>query len=574
MNFTVTSKGRQFDRLGLMYLGDIEVFRTSTAEPTSNGIVWTYIKEMDHYEALWKTEQKIIFDLGNLIDSTYTAPFNTLLTATFFTVRSTKPAADQILPISARRSSVNGPSAFSLPSDDASVTYKIPQNTERAVVSLSACGQATEEFWYTNVLNSQVDTFADQVGSLYGYSPYRELQLLIDDQLAGASLPFPVVFTGGIVPGLWRPIVGTDAFDLKEKEIDVTPWLPILCDGASHKFEIRVVGLNDDGNGKASLSDTVGSSWIVTGKIFLFLGPEGSVTSGTPPKIETDSSPEITVTSRVMTNSTGGNETLDCALTYQRTLSITSNLKTSDGRESAASWHQTLRYWNNFTLSSYGYTQVTKQDSHGIDHSASGLSNDYEYLITVNSTFSTSPGTLSINADFERGVNIFLFGPSVFPSSLEAFAPGIANPRNLYIYARPRPYPLALPPDLPRFIGSHEFTDQNGYADYFSGGNRSRSSGLMSQIFAIKGWERTDEPTDGTVLFDTFVRARDGRVTDRDDALLGRPIGGGTGASTQVGEGVGLGVQEVGPGKSVKELLGRGPGSVGKTLVGTGGAGR
>lgn len=28
MNFTVTSQGRQFDRLGLMYLGDIEVFRS------------------------------------------------------------------------------------------------------------------------------------------------------------------------------------------------------------------------------------------------------------------------------------------------------------------------------------------------------------------------------------------------------------------------------------------------------------------------------------------------------------------------------------------------------------------
>ncbi|KIL55078.1 hypothetical protein M378DRAFT_18265, partial [Amanita muscaria Koide BX008] len=36
INFTVTSKGRQFDRLALMYLGDVEVFRTSTAEPTQN----------------------------------------------------------------------------------------------------------------------------------------------------------------------------------------------------------------------------------------------------------------------------------------------------------------------------------------------------------------------------------------------------------------------------------------------------------------------------------------------------------------------------------------------------------
>jgi hypothetical protein len=43
-NLTVTSHGRQFDRLGIVYLGDTEVFRTSTAEPTANGIEWTYLK--------------------------------------------------------------------------------------------------------------------------------------------------------------------------------------------------------------------------------------------------------------------------------------------------------------------------------------------------------------------------------------------------------------------------------------------------------------------------------------------------------------------------------------------------
>ncbi|KAJ6175952.1 hypothetical protein N7485_002866 [Penicillium canescens] len=41
INLTVISRGRQYDRLALMYLGDNEVFRTSTAEPTANGIVWT-----------------------------------------------------------------------------------------------------------------------------------------------------------------------------------------------------------------------------------------------------------------------------------------------------------------------------------------------------------------------------------------------------------------------------------------------------------------------------------------------------------------------------------------------------
>jgi hypothetical protein len=43
-NLTVVSAGRQFDRLGIVYFGNIEVFRTSTAEPTTNGIIWTYLK--------------------------------------------------------------------------------------------------------------------------------------------------------------------------------------------------------------------------------------------------------------------------------------------------------------------------------------------------------------------------------------------------------------------------------------------------------------------------------------------------------------------------------------------------
>jgi len=38
-NLTVTVAGVQFDRLGEMYLGDTEIWRTSTAEPTLNGIV-------------------------------------------------------------------------------------------------------------------------------------------------------------------------------------------------------------------------------------------------------------------------------------------------------------------------------------------------------------------------------------------------------------------------------------------------------------------------------------------------------------------------------------------------------
>lgn len=110
-------------------------------------------------------------------------------------------------------------------------------------------------------------------GQIPGYSPFREVQLFIDGSLAGVVWPFPVIFTGGVVPGFWRPIVGIDAFDLKEDEIDVTPWLPLLCDGRAHSFSIVVSGLNRTANGTNVLAETTDSYWLVTGKVRSFLAP-------------------------------------------------------------------------------------------------------------------------------------------------------------------------------------------------------------------------------------------------------------------------------------------------------------
>lgn len=50
------------------YLGDTEVFRTSTEEPRLQGMSYTYMKDMSQYMALWKQPQKVIFDLPNNVD--------------------------------------------------------------------------------------------------------------------------------------------------------------------------------------------------------------------------------------------------------------------------------------------------------------------------------------------------------------------------------------------------------------------------------------------------------------------------------------------------------------------------
>lgn len=85
LTLTVTSARHQYDRLALFYLGDTELWRTSTAEPTQCGISWTRRKDAPPFLSLWRRQQKVIFDLGNLVDERYTAAFNATLTATFFT---------------------------------------------------------------------------------------------------------------------------------------------------------------------------------------------------------------------------------------------------------------------------------------------------------------------------------------------------------------------------------------------------------------------------------------------------------------------------------------------------------
>ncbi|KAK4122500.1 hypothetical protein N657DRAFT_635238 [Parathielavia appendiculata] len=464
LNFSVVSQGRQFDRLAIMYFGDTEVWRTSTAEPTAPpGISWIYLKDMTEYMYFWKSPQKIIFDLGNLINDKYTGIFNATMTAIFHNadvLTEQAPPSDLIIPISARHGANNSVSRFMLPAENATNTINLPRNIRRAVFSVSANGQAGEEFWWSNVLQNDIYTFNATAGELPGLSPFREVQALIDGQLAGVEWPFPVIFTGGVVPSLHRPIVGIHAFDLREHEIDITPFLPLLCDGKKHTFTIRVAGLNSTGNSTSAtpLTDSVNESWYVTGKLFLWLDDDPySITTGDAPTIVSPR-PTIVITRSLTTTPNGTNETLTYTTSVQRTLQITArNLKTqhyssSSSSSPAASWSQSLRYTNNGHITAFGYAQVnnllisgndtavlvpempfststtttTSPSSSSLRPNASGLSvyrAAYTYPLLCNSSYAVSPqgGNLSISAHLWQGKELTVEGPSVFVTGLEAF---------------------------------------------------------------------------------------------------------------------------------------------------------
>jgi hypothetical protein len=501
-----------------MFLGDVEVFRTSTAEPTANGIIWTYVKDLSALMTLWRAPQKMIFDLGNLVDDTYTGSFNTTLSATFSNIANPGIFAHAILPISAQQSSLDRPSTFSTPPQIARSIQDIPLNTRRAIVSIAACGQATEEFWYSNALSSLTSTFEGTTGALYGFSPFREIQLLIDGTLAGVVWPFPTIFTGGIAPGFWRPIVGIDAFDLAENQIDITPFLHLLLDDAPHEFEIRVIGLDDDGQGHAVLSATVGSYWVVTGKIFLFADETNSLKRkripGGPPNIDFQVPPaSLSISSYYSQNSTGANETLFYVVNAERSLSITSV---------GSSWRQSLFFSSTNFLTSQGLNQSTKQTTLG------GQSSSYEgkkglitspvalwYPLTVDTVYEVFPesGGFGITASLARGFNTYSYTPE------DAL------------------FPLPISAGIRTRLESSQF----GSAKYLSvKGNGSFSAGDTTQDFKQEGYKRHVRAVNGSVTEDTGQgKGSTGYVsTDSCSVVQG----------TEMGRG------------SVRAILGRGPG--------------
>ncbi|KAI1773420.1 hypothetical protein F4818DRAFT_449179 [Hypoxylon cercidicola] len=506
MNFTVVSQGRQFDRLALMYFGDTEVWRTSTAEPTlPPGIRWTFLKDMTEYLYFWKSPQKLIFDLGNLIDDKYTGSFNITLTATFFTANvetDTAPPADLIIPISARKREVNEASQFMLPADNATNTISLPRNVNRAVFSISANGQASEEFWWANVLQSDVLTFRRTAGPLFGLSPFREVQLLIDGKLAGLQWPFPVIFTGGVVPGLHRPIVGLQAFDLREHQIDITPWLPVLCDGVEHTFTIKVAGLNtDESSNSTTLTDTVNSSWYVTGKIFLWLDEEGSITTGTSPVVDI-AGPTISLSRSLTKNAKGLNETLAFRTAVERTLTIKSTVK-SRNQAGESNWSQTLSYSNEALMSNFGFTELNNFTINGIDVATGPIAAYkavYTYPLYCNQTFSSSrDGNLTLSAHSIEGMELQVEGSSVFPMGLEAF-------ENT---SRTSNAPYAT---------SYLKTHRDGTAFFFRTAGGSSGYGSTNQIFHFGG---SRDKTSVDELYFRNVTAVNGSVVSDSERMVG-----------------------------------------------------
>uniref|UniRef100_A0A7N0V8Y0 Peptide N-acetyl-beta-D-glucosaminyl asparaginase amidase A N-terminal domain-containing protein n=1 Tax=Kalanchoe fedtschenkoi TaxID=63787 RepID=A0A7N0V8Y0_KALFE len=139
--------------------------------------------------------------------------------------------------------------------DSHSTNIQIPSNARRAVLEIYVSFHGDDEFWYSNPPDSYIKV--NNLTTARGNGAFREVYVSIDGKLVGYVVPFPVIFTGGINPLFWEPVVAIGAFNLPTYEIDLTPFLGILSDGGSHEFTIGV-------------SDGI-SFWLVDANLHLWL---------------------------------------------------------------------------------------------------------------------------------------------------------------------------------------------------------------------------------------------------------------------------------------------------------------
>lgn len=265
LQFKASCKGEQYDRIAAVWLDGAELLRTSTAEPTDDGIYWTVTKDVTKYTSILVKENiTLSVMLENLVNDIFTGVYHVNVTFLYYDAKnvtglalnnyvdnpismgvsklgsslgSDDRPADLILPISA-----NGDDGlwFRIESESGLYGQKvaIPRNTYKAVMEIYVSFHGNDEFWYSNPPDSYIQM--NNLTTKRGHGAYREVLLKIDESLVGSLVPFPVVFTGGINPLFWEPVVSIGAFDLPSYDIDLTPFLGLLLDDKTHFLSLGV----------------------------------------------------------------------------------------------------------------------------------------------------------------------------------------------------------------------------------------------------------------------------------------------------------------------------------------------
>ena len=307
--------GRQFDRTATIWIGGVNVYFGTTAEPSRTvARAWHVERDLTEYAPLFRAVSAGRAELGNIVNETYTSTLYGTAQLAFYPApgegEGPARAADLVLPLSA--GATGGTVALFDPTAELAATFALPTNVEKAHLDVVLQGQGgNDEFWYACVRNDLTAALQSCAGTAF-----REGQLSIDGQPAGVVPIFPWIFTGGIDPFFWRPIPAVQALNFVPYRVDVTPFAGVLSDGSPHRFAIKV---------------TNNSQYFqTTATLLLYLDRGAKKVTGAVTR-NTIGQPAPTVTP-ALTTSTDGTTSGTVTTTSSRNFVLAGWVKTSHGR--------------------------------------------------------------------------------------------------------------------------------------------------------------------------------------------------------------------------------------------------
>ncbi|KAF0694026.1 Aste57867_15066 [Aphanomyces stellatus] len=278
--------GNQFDRIAAVWVDGLELLRTTTQEPSPNvGPAWDIYKEVSHYRHIFDAGGRVSVALDNVQDGTYVSAFHVTVVVDFFKPRADVPlfqrvprVPDQVVALSNKNDRYHWFSVQPATRGNNFNDVVLPRNVDSLFVEIFTSHHGCDEFYYSNPPNE----FVSAVGASCGSGAFRELQVWIDDKLVGAVWPFPLLYTGGLSPALWRPIVSTGAFQAPTYLVDLTPFLALVVDGKGHRFSFDV--------------DYALDYWPTTGNLLVYLDKAGTATVATINTLQFDAHvvPDVT----------------------------------------------------------------------------------------------------------------------------------------------------------------------------------------------------------------------------------------------------------------------------------------
>jgi hypothetical protein len=241
--------GIQFDRTANFWLGPVNIYFGTTAEPSNIGPSWHIENDLTDYSSIFYTAQTGQANIGNTLCCGLTSTIFASASLEFYPLAKgeTAPvAADQVLALSGGAS--GGTVALNTTSSTLSGTFTLPTNVERAFLDVYSQSQSNDEFWYTCVAN---DVAAELENC--GNTGFRETEITIDGEPAGVAPVSPWIFTGGIDPFLWSPIPGVQTLNFKPYRVNLTPFAGLLSNGAPHTVSLSVYNADSYFSATASL---------------------------------------------------------------------------------------------------------------------------------------------------------------------------------------------------------------------------------------------------------------------------------------------------------------------------------